>query len=214
MTGSQRTLLMTLFAGGCLAASPVAAQVYFPQPYLQGSIGVAVPDDADINGGGISGKLKLDSGVDATVALGIHLPFDFRVEGEVGYINADLSKVTVPGVGSTNLSGEARVYTLMGNVYYDFRNVTPFTPYLGGGLGVAHQHLDNVSVGGIPVSSGGERDDFAWQLEAGLSFDVLPNLAIVPSYRFLRIENERTTNGVTVGNADTNIFKLGLRLTF
>src|SRR5690348_5420194 len=90
-----------LFALAGLGA-PKAADA---QAYVSGSVGLFAPNDIGVSGSSLSGNLDLDNGVDVTAALGYRLPFNLRLEGEFGYAHTKVSKVTVAGTGSANLSG-------------------------------------------------------------------------------------------------------------
>ena len=66
--------------------------------------------------------------------------------------------------------------TIMGNIYYDWRNSTPLTPYVGVGAGYGWQYASGV---GAFNSSG-----IAVGLKAGVSYDITNNLALDVGYRF------------------------------
>lgn len=200
-----------LLSLGALAAasSPANAQVY-----VSGSLGLLMPQDIDASGTGFAGSAELDNGVGLNVAVGYRFPFNVRVEGEFGYYNSSLNKITVTGVGSTPVSGgDIDLLAGTANAFYDFKTGTMFTPYLGGGIGFVHEKISDSTVTGVAIA-GGSSTEFLWQLEGGVSIDVTPHMAIVPSYRYLHINDGGTFGGVTVDDTSAHLFKIGLRYTF
>src|SRR5262245_33674360 len=78
------------------------------------------------------------------------------------------------------------------NAYYDFRTGTPWTPYLGGGLGFAVNQLTQsatLTVGGNETINSERSTDttFAAAAMAGITYDVSSFFAIDVNYRFLHI---------------------------
>jgi len=108
------------------------------------------------------------------VSLGYRLN-DVRLEAEVGYHSAD----------------DVHYITYMGNVYYDFNNVTTsrsgwrIVPYVGAGLGDASVH--NSNNGGIGSTFHHHSDTFAYQGMAGINLvsDTMPKVDWTLGYRYL-----------------------------
>ena len=92
--------------------------------------------------------------------------------------------------------------TLFVNAYYDFRNSSSFTPYLGAGLGVAfidtkgrssykeHDPDDCYSY------SLGEKSttNFAWNVGAGVAYAFTDNISLDLGYRFVGLGKGETKN--------------------
>lgn len=112
--------------------------------------------------------------------------------------------------------------TLFANVFWDFHNDTQFTPYIGGGLGLAFNYTgyDATLTNGEKVSADDRFTNFAWNVGAGFSYDVNEMVAIDASYRFVGLgynEISKTVNGVSmeIGNEPyNNEFMVGLRFNF
>lgn len=71
--------------------------------------------------------------------------------------------------------------TLFVNLYYDFENESNFTPYIGGGIGAAFVGVDS---------------NFAWNVGAGLTYDISECVALNLGYRYNsygQFENNNTT---------------------
>ncbi|MDB5407248.1 MAG: porin family protein [Rhodospirillales bacterium] len=202
-------LAAAVLVSGALVSAPVSAQMY-----ASGSLGLFSPNDSTARGNGFSGSAQLDNGIDAAAALGFRFTPNIRAEGEFGYAHTRLNKITVNGVGSAAVTGgDVDLYTFTANAYYDFTNSSIYTPYLGGGLGLAHQELSSGSAAGVSFTSGSS-NNFMWQLEAGVSIAISPSLSVVPAYRYARISDGGTSGGVTSDDSEGNIFKIGLRYKF
>jgi OOP family OmpA-OmpF porin len=82
------------------------------------------------------------------------------------------------------VGGDLHSYDVMLNGYYRFKNSTPLTPYIGGGLGEASIALNNTR----PVSGtdafGGTDAVFAYQGIAGVSYPLAPHLSLAAEYRY------------------------------
>jgi OmpA-OmpF porin, OOP family len=84
------------------------------------------------------------------------------------------------------LGGDLHSYAMMLNGYYRFLNSTPFTPYIGGGLGEASIALNNVRFAGAPNLGPFSGTDavFGYQGIAGVSFPICPHLSLAAEYRY------------------------------
>lgn len=113
----------------------------------------------------------------------------FRLEGEIAYRENDIDKISYFN-DDTDSSGDVSAFTFMVNGYFDFENRTAFTPYIGAGIGYARVDVE----GKAAYTSWGstttvELDDddsgLAYQLMAGLAWDLSDNFALDLSYRYL-----------------------------
>jgi opacity protein-like surface antigen len=112
---------------------------------------------------------------------------------------------------------------LLANAYYDFRTGTPFTPYVGGGVGFAINQLTRNSTstfGGTSTTVGDRttRFKFAGAAMAGLNYEISSFTSIDVNYRFLYIggsDVELTINGngsaVEIGGISEHQIRAGLR---
>jgi len=115
-----------------------------------------------------------------TPNLRADLSFDYR---------PDYNQQTTLGVGPGAKTG-LHNWTLMLNGYYDIPIESfPLVPYVGGGIGLARNSLHGVTVTvpgtGVASFTGNDKDQFAWQLSAGVSYNFTPNLALDVGYRYL-----------------------------
>ena len=106
-------------------------------------------------------KTEHDTGFKLGGVLGRHLESGLRVEGEVFFARAKVSKlthssITVPALGFTlpdalpiPVTGSADQLGAMVNVWYDFDTGDNWAPYIGGGLGFIR-----VDRGGLDYDTG------------------------------------------------------------
>ena len=80
-----------------------------------------------------------------------------------------------------NPSGSAYTNLLLGNVYYDFRNQSAFTPYIGAGVGYGWEWSNSPGISNVQGVAVG--------LAAGVAYDFNRNLALDVGYRFHDILN-------------------------
>jgi opacity protein-like surface antigen len=141
--------------------------------------------------GGIAGSsLRMDTAL-ASQALGTEpmefhpgytfggvLGYDFgnnlRMEGEISYRENQIRT----GGGE---DPQAATSGMMFNGFYDVLLTKPLYLYVGGGLGVATAQLKTISLG---QSINTSETAFAYQLEAGFSYNIRPNVNFSLGYRF------------------------------
>lgn len=87
--------------------------------------------------------------------------------------------------------------TIFGNAYLDWHNDSKFTPYIGGGAGVAFV---------------GPESSFAWNAGTGVAYEINDNLKATLGYRFVSFGNveDNHCKGLMYGHEAL----LGLRYTF
>ncbi|TNJ39026.1 porin family protein [Chlorobaculum thiosulfatiphilum] len=133
-------------------------------PYISGAAGIGFPS-LEVDGYDIDDAL--DSGLVLNGAVGYNFG-SARLEGAVGYQSHDVSDAD-----DVNIS----ILTVMANAYYDFDTDSGIRPYIMGGAGIAdvdtNQDTDSETV-------------FAWQVGAGLGFEVADNTTLDLGYRYLK----------------------------
>lgn len=124
-------------------------------------------------------------------------------------------------------SRKINVNTLFANVFYDFNTGTSFTPYIGGGIGLASISVrDTFSDGyfGLPTAPFTGRKNvtnFAWNLSAGVAYSFDSHWTLDLGYRysnFGRVKGAQVTDGYEQHQAKSeptaHEVLLGLRYTF
>jgi opacity protein-like surface antigen len=207
-----------LAAAACLyGAAPASAQGNTGF-YLEGNFGYAFPDSVDVSASGVEGKVELKEAFVFGGALGYRFPW-VRLELNGSYRKFDTDKVKAQGQ-SVSGNGDATAAVVLFNVYLDPDLSVPVHPYLGGGIGGAYVKLDTGDE--APLSIDDEAGAFAWNLAAGLSYDVTQHVTLSAGYRYLRFEGTDfpasvagvNTDGVDVDDVTSHEILIGLRYTF
>src|SRR5512132_394436 len=175
-----------LTAAACVyGAAPASAQGNTGF-YLEGNLGYAFPDSVDASASGIDGEVELKDAFVFGGALGYRFPW-VRLELNGSYRKFDTDKVKAQGQ-SVSGNGDATAVVGLFNVYVDpdLDLGVPVHPYLGGGIGGAYVKLDTGD--DAPLSIDDEAGAFAWNLAAGLSYDVTEHITLSAGYRYLRFE--------------------------
>jgi len=185
--------LMVLTGNGSIASAAAAEGFYLG---LQG--GINNMDDTESNGA----EGEMDSGYSISGIVG----YDFgyvRVEGEVAYRENDIDKITILG-NNTVSSGDVTSTAFMLNAYLDIENRTPFTPYIGAGIGFNYVEDNGTAIYGSSTTVRYDDSDtvLAYQLAAGVAWDVTKSIVLDLSYKYLNAEDVKvagTSNwGVTL----------------
>ena len=110
--------------------------------------------------------------------------------------------------------------SLMLNAYYDINTCTKWTPYVGAGMGVAMLKFTEKD-----MEDGSKTSDrtynFAWQVGAGVAYDLTKNVALDAGYRYINsgsaVANkviDTDWNGKTKYKSAAHEIYLGARYTF
>jgi len=145
---------------------------------------------AEDSGGSINAHTNFDPGWLAGAAAGYEWPQGLAGEFEFTFRQNQLDRIA----SSTPLflGGDMHSFAMMFNGYYRFHNATPFTPYIGGGVGEAVVVMNNArptsALTGLPAFDsgpfGGTDVDFAYQGIAGVSYPIAAHLDIAAEYRY------------------------------
>lgn len=85
------------------------------------------------------------------------------------------------------------VNALMTNAYYDFRNSSKFTPYVGLGIGMASFSNDASDI------------NFAYQANLGVDYQLKPNLTLGVNYRYIHWGTPSSNYSVNSGANAVNL---------
>jgi outer membrane protein OmpA-like peptidoglycan-associated protein len=106
--------------------------------------------------------------------------------------------------------------SLMGNVLYDFKNSTRFTPYVGAGIGASLNMADDIHTV-VSRTLDSNRATFAYQFIGGVAAKLVGNWDLTADYRYFRTLDEKYRTNLedraTTDNASHNMM-VGLRYTF
>ncbi len=101
-------------------------------------------------------------------------------------------------------------HSVMANAYFDYLTCTPWTPYVGAGIGSAYLKADD----------GNEAKsvyNLAWQVMAGLTYDINSHWTLDAGYRYADLGRIRKNSGeghVAKLTARDHEIMLGVRYTF
>jgi len=207
-------LVVLAFFGAC------SAQAQMPGWYFGGEGAWSHLNDqsSTATSSGMSAPLKIHPG--EGFAAGVNGGYEFgsglRFEGELVYRRHDEKSATSAGVTAPT-RGNIDNLAIMGNAYYDFNNVTKFTPYIGAGVGAARLHLDDFNFVGAPGSLNDDNWRLAYQGIAGVRYTVDPSWSASLDYRYFattdpkfsgtvagvpsRLKTEYNTHNVMLGAA-------------
>lgn len=188
--------------GLLMGAGTAAAQSLAPGFYLRGEAGWSWSHSKDFNDR--NGQYAPDcmictspgpSGLGSSALLGggvgYRLTDLFRVEAMVDY--RGWYKLDGNDNAGTHYKADASSLAGMLNGYVDLPwNLGPVRPYVGAGLGVAHNRLGAITqsftipgIGpGYENDPGGSRTNFAWQAMLGLSWDITDRITVDAGYRY------------------------------
>ena len=171
--------------------------------YVAGNVGAVMLSDSETNT--IFGKVGFDTGYGITAAVGRKVEY-VRMEGEFNYRVSDIEKW-----GSDSASGDVKTFGFMLNTYFDINTNTSFTPFIGGGIGVANvdAEIENAALG-QKISD--DETVFAYQGIVGVAFAINKNSSIDLSYRYYAT-SDPDFDGVD-GEYKGNNLMLGIRYSF
>lgn len=178
----------TLIGASVQAGEPPAPAVYSQAEassfYLTGFGGWNWADDFSARGSGVKVDADLDAGYVIGGALGYEVPVmgGLRFEVEGAYRSNDVSSVRVNG-NRNKADGDLSAWSVMFNVAKDMPLTDRLSLYAGGGIGFAGVDAD-FGYGSARVN---EKDTvFAWQVFAGVSYEVMNNFELYTEYRFFQ----------------------------
>lgn len=202
--------------------------------------------DGIFEGGASKKSRKDDDTWGGAIAIGYDLEsmLNLPMRGELEYqffgtTDASASRA-VTGInvdGDSKLKNKMDIQTLFFNAYFDFKNESPITPYLGAGLGLAfidsktsastHYRLGDISYDASNSTNYKLNTNFAWNVGAGLAWEITDMFAIDLGYRFVGLgkvkSRESSYEGLTgdkvsykskVDNLWMHQVLMGLRFTF
>lgn len=192
-----------------VAMTPLIGHAASPQrgPYTSAFIGVTIPQNQDVNStyyDPVANKQYSDRVTfDPGISIGGSGGYDFgivRLEGELSYKYAEIDTLTnKTGAGSVryyDVDGDMGALALMFNVFLDFHNRSPVTPYIGGGIGFASIYLSDTwgtTPNGARLRMYDEGYDgvFAYQVGAGVEIALNRRLSLDIGYRYFATDTAR-----------------------
>lgn len=141
--------------------------------------------------------------------FGTHIAYGVQA----GYVRGELELNNSRDIKRNYIDGldHFRLYkhSVMANAYFDYLTCTPWTPYVGAGIGSAYLKADD-----------GEQAksvyNLAWQVMAGLTYDINSHWTLDAGYRYADLGRIRKNSGDSVAKltARDHEIMLGVRYTF
>jgi opacity protein-like surface antigen len=192
----KRLIVMAVFA---LVFITTSAQAADKGMYFSGNAGLSLASDSDLfydlgSSGTFESELSFDPGFNIGGAFGYNYG-NIRAEFEIAYHSWSMDEETVlpggiiPGCPcTTKWDGDSSALSFMVNGYYDFHSAnSPWVPYLGGGIGFANVDIHFVFDETLGTPTNVPSDDdivFAYQLMAGIGYNINPSTTLVLGYRY------------------------------
>lgn len=167
-------------------------------------------DDADFQIAPGTVSTAFDGGYGLGAAFGKRLGAgsdrnSWRVEGELAYRSNDVDSHSLGGASLPGATGKFTSTAVMANVLIDFNAASTFSPYLGGGLGLANVSADGFGVAAIPSVVDGDDTVLAYQLIAGAGWDVSPKTELFAEYRYFATDDLNVTTSAATGSLATDL---------
>lgn len=173
---SRKNLFLLIVTCLFLSSSSVIAE---EGGYFSAFIGPSFLKNATFYDPGVPVTVDTEfkTGLTVGIALGYNLG-TFRLEGEAGYRTHSIDK----------FEGDIKTLSYLVNGFYDINTTTAFTPYIGGGAGIAKIDVKDVSMDGVSVD---KADDtvLAYQLGAGIGYAIGKKLTLDIGYRYFATSN-------------------------
>ena len=224
----KSTLLIGSALATVMAAGATTADAASPGWYVSGSVGANWVDDDSFatpfsfsrfyttSATTLAGNIDYDTGWALMGAVGYRFAEPWRVELEFSSRWNDLSSHFSGSIYSASITGDVQTTALMANVAYDLNIAERLNLTLGGGVGYGWvDYSANFAASFTTAFStttyttrGSFSDDdsgFAYQLIAGLDFEVSDTTDLFVEYRYFGVNDDSNSllNGIDDYNAST-----------
>jgi outer membrane protein OmpA-like peptidoglycan-associated protein/opacity protein-like surface antigen len=192
--------LLTAVAATAIMAIPSVAFADDAGWYLRGNVGYGSSTDIDFSGD-LVGDVEGEGNAAGSLGVGYDFGNNWRLEVDGSQLWDDLGAIG----DASNTEADIRYNTVMLNAIYDFSDFGAWEPYVGAGIGVARAKLSASahSFGDLSNPSAALRNPacpnadvcvftshdngVAWQLLAGLGYEISDNLTWDTQYRYLNV---------------------------
>ncbi|NNE58566.1 MAG: OmpA family protein [Hellea sp.] len=214
--------LLTAAASAALMMAPMAAQADGHDHddkgwYLRGNAGYGFHTDVD-HSGIITGDSQSKGSIPVSLGFGYDLGNAWRLELDGTTFWSDLGSIN----NSVATRSTLRTNSLMLNAIYDFEDFGNWEPYVGAGLGKMRATASSQASGFFNPTTGvfntnpvcstrasctvRDKDNaWAWQLLAGVGYDISDRLTWDTQYRFQKSFEDLGFNGTTVDGFSPNL---------
>lgn len=176
-----------LIYSGLLVATTLPVMSQGTGFYMKADVGGNITQDADLKEffGPVApgSKVKFDPGLRAGITGGYQFIDWFAAEVEVGYMENRIDWIT--GADRVHDAWFGNMpFLLNGKLQYP--NSSPFTPYIGAGVGFSEALIDvgHIDIGGTSLHGSMNDTVFAWQGFAGLRYALNDRMGLSLEYRY------------------------------
>jgi opacity protein-like surface antigen len=177
------------------------------RPYISLGAGLAKPGSKD--------DVKYKWGFLGKASFGVSYDA-WRLELEAAYRCSKVDEFTATGINKDN--AKYSVLSGMVNLFYDYSFTEEFYGYAGVGIGMAHAAYDLISTTAPNPRSTSGKLVFAWQLMAGIGYDINEDWSLTAGYRLFNTTkikiSETNTGDLTKKAPFTHTVEIGLRYSF
>jgi len=174
-------------------------------PYVGFAGGVSIFHENDVK---VSGFPTVQASYDTGYGFIANAGYAFdgpRLEAEFGYKASTMKALSFNGNSVTLPDNDIYVMSFMGNAYYDIKNTSAFTPYIGAGIGLVKGEFK-------ANGSSDEFNVFGYQMMIGGAYKLNKNISLDLSYRF-QGSSDFSKDGTSISYMSSNIFA-GIRNSF
>ena len=195
-----KKLLSATFTGLSLLSAPTFADEYSTKgSYFTGSIGGSAIGDIDVSG--VNSDIEFETGLGLDIGYG----YDFgKTRLEATWVRGQSDKTSWLGY---TVKADTTIDTIMGSLYYDFREDKQWSPFIGASLGSTSVDFDGASDSG-----------FSYGIGYGVSYKTSDTVEIffkgqttvIPELTFATVNNST----VKILNGNYSNGTIGLRVRF
>ena len=221
----MKRILATLLLAASLLLPAVAAEaasgVYVAPKFVMSDYNLGtVSRSNNLHGFGVGSEDYWTFG--GSIAVGYDFFYEHMIPLRAEFEFAVRSNASENWSGSRGkVESEWNTKTSFLNLYWDFHNSSDFVPYVGAGIGMAHQYASyDIKSGGYKESMDESYTTFAWNAGIGVAYNINPNLAIDLGYRFVGLGNHELSQNTRAGEYSvktspySNEFSVGARFNF
>ena len=195
-----KKLISASLTGLSLLSAPIFANEYSTKgSYITGSVGASAIGDIDVTG--VNSDIEFDTGLGLDIGYG----YDFgktRIEGT--WVRGQSDKTSWLGF---TVKAKSIMNSIMGSIYYDFREDKQWSPFIGASLGSTNVDFDGDTASG-----------FSYGIAYGLSYKTSDKTElffkgqtiVTPELTFATVNNST----VTLSNGNFTNGTIGLRVRF
>ena len=205
----MRRVGLAVLAG--ILALPLAAEAG-PDRYFTFGVAIDFPgEETDIPAHfeDLGVRTETNTGYAVSFSGGLRARENVRLEGEVAYRSNKIEDVELMyihsvGIGVEGGSGDITGLSFMANTWYDLYGDQGWSPYFGGGIGVAQVSLSDFSLETYPIVPDPQTterllvDDKAWQFAyqvgAGFGYELTESIVVDLSYRYFATLDPKFTD--------------------